>query len=204
MFVSLWGCELKYTAQLQITITQDVRFLAETWVEMVLTNFGEWSIMFVSLRRRELKFLSTWGGNGILCSSPCGDVSCNIESAFKEYLKEGVRPLAETWVEMENNLRSIIEWSGSSPCGDVSWKQPLTLDLLDDLGSSPCGDVSWNNDQAYLLIHELRRSSPYGDVSWNMKITIRKMLEERSSPYGDVNWNAKILDDLCANFSSSP
>ena len=159
-----------------------VRLLTETWVEMVLTNFGEWSIMFVSLRRRELKFLSTWGGNGILCSSPCGDVSCNTESAFKEYLKEGVRPLAETWVEMENNLRSIIEWSGSSPCGDVSWKQPLTLDLLDDLGSSPCGDVSWNNDQAYLLIHELRRSSPYGDVSWNMKITIRKILEERSSP----------------------
>ena len=51
--------------------------------------------LFVSLRRRELKF--HYYGSVLLHSgsSPCGDVSCNTESAFKEHLKEGVRSLAE-------------------------------------------------------------------------------------------------------------
>ena len=71
------------------------------WVEIYCPAADNQSHrMSVSSRRRELKFLSTWGGNGILCSSPCGDVSCNTESAFKEYLKEGVRSLAETWFEI--------------------------------------------------------------------------------------------------------
>ena len=55
------------------------------------------TLKFVSLRRRELKCLcAPLSLNTIARSSPCGDVSCNTESAFKEYLKEGVRSLAET------------------------------------------------------------------------------------------------------------
>ena len=77
-----------------------VRLLAETWVEIVDSRSTSVGCVFVSLRRRELKF--HYYGSVLLHSgsSPCGDVSCNTESAFKEHLKEGVRSLAEMWVEI--------------------------------------------------------------------------------------------------------
>ena len=77
-----------------------VRLLAETWIEISILCCNSLYASFVSLRRRELKF--HYYGSVLLHSgsSPCGDVSCNTESAFKEHLKEGVRSLAEMWVEI--------------------------------------------------------------------------------------------------------
>ena len=73
-----------------------VRLLAEMRVEILWHNTPDNKNPFVSLQRRELKYTIRNELNDEKCSSLCGDVSCNTESAFKEYLKEGVRSLAET------------------------------------------------------------------------------------------------------------
>ena len=193
---------------------------------MVLTNFGEWSIMFVSLRRRELKFLSTWGGNGILCSSPCGDVSCNTESAFKEYLKEGVRSLAETWVEIsfvENEVwfrwvrllaetwvemyRAILlalDRHSSSPQGDVNWNSTISCFSFQYTGSFPCGDVSWNDSRTFGTSRKYRvRLFTETWVEIEDK-NLERAWYSCSSPYGDVNWNVNPNDAANSLYGSSP
>ena len=77
-----------------------VSLLAGMWVEIRRIRSENKNLEFVSERRRDLKWWSSYWGYNAIGSSPCGGVSCNTESAFKEYLKEGVRSLAETWVEM--------------------------------------------------------------------------------------------------------
>ena len=77
-----------------------VSLLAGMWVEIRRIRSENKNLEFVSERRRDLKWWSSYWGYNAIGSSPCGDVSCNTESAFKEYLKEGVRSLAETWIEI--------------------------------------------------------------------------------------------------------
>ena len=189
-----------------------VRLRKETWIE-ILSKLIIAHCYKGSSPKGDVIWNIFSGANslGFFCSSPCGDVSWNIVAVKRKkchwefvslrrrelkfycklriYVLQSVRLLAETWVEMENNLRSIIEWSGSSPCGDVNW----------------------NNADFFAALHAKNRSSPQGDVNWNgikatndpdysvhprkgMWIEISSKDEEddqetRSSPCGDVNWN---------------
>ena len=145
-FVSLRRCELKCAIQYQLRP-----------VPTCSSPCGDvnWNILprlrpgrqppFVSPRRRELKFLSTWGGNGILCSSPCGDVSWN-----------------------DTPYSSAILLYGSSPCGDVNWNRASscacmsrnTIRLLVGMWVEVYCSAADN--------HHTGCSFPYGDVSWNI------------------------------------
>ena len=142
---------------------------------------------FVSLRRRELKWSWRILGNGVSCSSPCGDVSWNFylpEVAMEFY----VRLLAGMWVvilkmRLKNTWKKVfvpsrrreLKWYtrtntlailSSSPRGDVSWNIFSGANYLGDFCSDPCGDVSWNT--IWLRGHgNSNSSSPYGDASWN-------------------------------------
>ena len=120
LFVSLWGCELKYVGD----------------------TFGRITRTFVSLRRRELKLLADNTDRSIKCSSPCGDVSWNDLAtggavktacsspygdvnwnivAVKKKTCHSVRLLTETWVEILLQIKDLCATISSSPYGDVSW-----------------------------------------------------------------------------------
>ena len=121
-----------------------VRLLTETWVEISSRAFKSTSPEFVSLRRRELKLLADNTDRSIKCSSPCGDVSWNIQPKSTLGLT-----------------------SCSSPCGDVNWngRIPCPYAVLSDR-SFPRGDVSWNCS-VFAQAKLDKSSSPYGDVNWN-------------------------------------
>ena len=121
-----------------------VRLLTETWVEISSRAFKSSSPEFVSLRRRELKLLADNTDRSIKCSSPCGDVSWNIQPKSTLGLT-----------------------SCSSPCGDVNWngRIPCPYAVLSDR-SFPRGDVSWNCS-VFAQAKLDKSSSPYGDVNWN-------------------------------------
>ena len=123
---------------------QNVRLLTETWVEISSRAFKSSSPEFVSLRRRELKLLADNTDRSIKCSSPCGDVSWNIQPKSTLGLT-----------------------SCSSPCGDVNWngRIPCPYAVLSDR-SFPRGDVSWNCS-VFAQAKLDKSSSPYGDVNWN-------------------------------------
>ena len=146
--------------------------------------------MFVSLRRRELKYRESYinGSYAGFVSSRRRELKWNtcvpLATAFC------VRLLTETWVEMGD--RQV--WAAAN------------------LSSSPYGDVSWNKDPnevlAYLRkvrllaetwieitrIFSLRYTRKIVHPRKGMWIEISSKDEEddqetRSSPCGDVNWN---------------
>ena len=102
---------------------QNVRLRKETWVEIYV-----FAVYFISS----------------FSSSPCGDVSWNIQPKSTLGLT-----------------------SCSSPCGDVNWngRIPCPYAVLSDR-SFPRGDVSWNCS-VFAQAKLDKSSSPYGDVNWN-------------------------------------
>ena len=121
MLVSLRGCELKYDeyvprtriwssspkgvviwndgAAIEATMPS-VRLLVGMWVVILKVRLkNTWKKVFVPSRRRELKYTIRNKLNDEKCSSPCGDVSCNIP-LIEKFKKKLVRLRKETWIEM--------------------------------------------------------------------------------------------------------
>ena len=127
-------------------------------------------ILFVSLRRRELKYTGVVvPDNGL-----------------------PVRLLAETWVEMYRAILLALDHHSSSPQGDVNWNSGLLEIIILHTDSSPCGDVNWNSTISCFSF-QYTGSSPKGDVSWNNYLGLLFFLFFRSSPCGDVNWNIAVV-----------
>ena len=135
-----------------------------------------------------------------------------------------VRLLTETWVEISDNLTSIIFFSRSSPCGDVSWnKLHVLLRILSKvrLLAETWIEIHTRAPSAlYSLFVSLRRrelklladntdrsikcSSPCGDVSWNNDCKKKAGADLCSSPYGDVSWNNLATGGAVKTACSSP
>ena len=184
------------------------------WIEILdEKSSSERSIGFVSLRRRELKYLWWRTECARTRSSPQGDVNWNLSLICCQSLGES-----------------------SSPQGDVNWNVNTTMAHSTTKRSSPQGDVNWNKmlvtesclssvfipargcELKYLLKMKKMikkhvrllaetwieitipiphssarvRSSPYGDVSWNNVARYLRYPTCCSSPYGDVSWNGII------------
>ena len=181
--------------------------------------------MFVSLRRRELKYSSQIFNCIISSSSPYGDVSWNKLHVLLRILSK-VRLLAETRVEMPNNgkrgnlsdtfvslrRRELkYHWiilhkppARSSPCGDVNWN------VIDISGDISCMIVrllteTWVEitlPSFDILVNVVRL--PGRDASWNHKVFRVLHNLHRSSPYGDVSWNRASSPSGTPTICSSP
>ena len=167
LFVPLRRRELKYLAKAAPWTAAPVRLPKETWIEISIYLRWQWNFMFVSLRRRELKWHPIFVCNTLVWFVPLRRRELKLLCICTLRLAVLVHLLAETWVEMYRAILLALDHHSSSPCGDVNWN-----------GRIPC---------PYAVLSD--RSFPRGDVSWNCSVFAQAKLDKSSSPKGDVNWN---------------